>query len=207
MSTDFFRSETAVNLMRAFAGESQARNRYDLAAALCQKQELQMLEFVFRFTARQEQAHAAVFWKHLQAMNGETLAVEGTYPVEGTNSVQELLRSARHNEYEEHGTVYPAFADTAAQEGFPEAAASFRQIAAVERLHGDRFGMLAEQMEQGSLFVSNVKTGWMCLNCGHVQESLEAPRQCPVCSHGQGWFIRLELAPWSCAAGLRQAKK
>ena len=114
-----------------------------------------------------------------------------------SDSYLELLRAAQHNEHEEHGSVYPSFAAIATQEGFPEAAASFRQIAAIEQLHGERFGLLADQLESGALFVSQIETGWMCLNCGHTQNSLEAPKQCPVCNHGQGWFIRLELAPWS----------
>lgn len=198
MPTDLQHSETAKNLMRAFAGESQARNRYDMAAGICRKQELQVLEFVFQFTAKQEQAHAKVFWKHLRELNGQTLTVDGGYPVEVTNDVTELLRAAQHDEYEENSPVYPTFADIAQREGFPEVAASFQKIAAIEGIHGERFGLFAQQLEAGTLFVSDVKTGWMCLNCGHVQESLIAPKTCPVCGHGQGWFIRLELAPYLC---------
>ena len=197
MSIPFQDSETAKNLLRAFAGESQARNRYDFAANLCQKQELQAMAFIFQATAKQEQAHAKVFWDHLQALSGQNLPIYGAYPIEGTNRILELLRAAQHNEYEEHSSVYPSFAAIATQEGFPEAAASFRQIAAIEQHHGERFGLLADQLESGALFVSQIETGWMCLNCGHTQNSLEAPKQCPVCNHSQGWFIRLELAPWS----------
>lgn len=136
MSIPFQDSETAKNLLRAFAGESQARNRYDFAANLCQKQELQAMAFIFQATAKQEQAHAKVFWDHLQALNGQNLPIYGAYPIEGTNRILELLRAAQHNEHEEHGSVYPSFAAIATQEGFPEAAASFRQIAAIEQLHG-----------------------------------------------------------------------
>lgn len=197
MPMDLKNSETARNLMRAFAGESQARNRYDMAASVCRKQGLPVLEYVFQFTAKQEQSHAKVFRDHMQALNGQTVEIDGGYPVACTNSAVELLRFAQHNEYEEHEPVYPAFAEIAEKEGFPAVAASFRKIAAIERLHGDRFGYFADQLEEGTLFVSDVKTGWMCLNCGYVQESLEAPKICPVCQHEQGWFIRLELAPWS----------
>ena len=137
MSIPFQDSETAKNLLRAFAGESQARNRYDFAANLCQKQELQAMAFIFQATAKQEQAHAKVFWDHLQALNGQNLPIYGAYPIEGTNRILELLRAAQHNEHEEHGSVYPSFAAIATQEGFPEAAASFRQIAAIEQLHGE----------------------------------------------------------------------
>ena len=120
MSIPFQDSETAKNLLRAFAGESQARNRYDFAANLCQKQELQAMAFIFQATATQEQAHAKVFWDHLQALNGQNLPIYGAYPIEGTNRVLELLRAAQHNEHEEHGSVYPSFAAIATQEGFPE---------------------------------------------------------------------------------------
>ena len=94
MSIPFQDSETAKNLLRAFAGESQARNRYDFAANLCQKQELQAMAFIFQATAKQEQAHAKVFWDHLQALNGQNLPIYGAYPIEGTNRVLELLRAA-----------------------------------------------------------------------------------------------------------------
>lgn len=197
MSMELRDSETAQNLMRAFAGESQARNRYDQAAAICRKQGLPVLEYVFRFTADQERAHAKVFWKHLRPLTGETVRIEGGYPVEVTEEPAALLRFARHDEYEEHDPVYPDFAATAAREGFPAIANSFRQIAAIEKIHGDRFARFGEMLETGTLFVSDVKTGWMCLKCGHIQEGLEAPKQCPVCQHEQGWFIRLELAPWT----------
>ena len=110
MSIPFQDSETAKNLLRAFAGESQARNRYDFAANLCQKQELQAMAFIFQATAKQEQAHAKVFWDHLQALNGQNLPIYGAYPIEGTNRILELLRAAQHNEHEEHGSVYPSFA-------------------------------------------------------------------------------------------------
>ncbi len=115
MSIPFQDSETAKNLLRAFAGESQARNRYDFAANLCQKQELQAMAFIFQTTAKQEQAHAKVFWDHLQALNGQNLPIYGAYPIEGTNRILELLRAAQHNEHEEHGSVYPSFAANATQ--------------------------------------------------------------------------------------------
>ena len=107
MSIPFQDSETAKNLLRAFAGESQARNRYDFAANLCQKQELQAMAFIFQATAKQEQAHAKVFWDHLQALNGQNLPIYGAYPIEGTNRILELLRAAQHNEHEEHVPYTP----------------------------------------------------------------------------------------------------
>ena len=106
-------------------------------------------------------------------------------------------RQAQHNEYEEHDPVNRSFGETAKAEGFPKIAASFLQIAPIEQGHGNRFGHLADLLESGKLFVSDVKCAWMCLNCGHVQESLEAPKVCPVCDHDQGYFIRLEMAPYA----------
>ena len=197
--SDLKNSETLKNLMRAFAGESQARNRYTFAAGLCRQQKLHVLEAVFLFTAGQEKEHAEIFYNHMKAVSGSTIHIDGGYPVTVTNDVLRLLRDAQHNEYEEFDPVYPSFGEAARAEGFPEVAASFEQIARIELTHGNRFGRLADLLENGKLFVSDVKCGWMCLNCGYVLESLEAPRQCPVCSHDQGWFIRLEMAPYSTA--------
>jgi len=199
MSVTFQESETLKNLMRAFAGESQARNRYTFAAALCQKQQLHVVEAVFQFTADQEKEHAEIFYNHMKSVAGSTVAINGSYPIDLTNDVVELLRQAQHNEYEEAEPVYPAFAKTAETEGFPEVAASFRNIAAIEQTHGNRFGQLADLLETGKLFVSDTKCGWMCLNCGYIHEGLQAPNMCPVCSHDQGFFIRLEMAPYGGA--------
>lgn len=189
-------SETRENLMRAFAGESQARNRYTFAAGLCRKQQLHVLEAVFTFTANQEKEHAEIFYNHLKELDGDTIRIDGGYPVEVTNNVLQLLRRAQHNEYEEFDPVYKNFAETARKEGFSQAAASFQQIAAIEQTHGNRFRYYADLLENDRLFVSDVKCAWMCLNCGHIQEGLQAPKSCPVCQHDQGFFIRLELTPY-----------
>ena len=188
-------SSTLQNLMRAFAGESQARNRYTFAAGLCRQQKLYVLEQVFLFTAAQEKEHAEIFYNHMASLNGKSVSIDGSYPVNHSNHVLDLLRSAQHNEFEEFNPVYPTFAATAAEEGFPDIARSFQQIAAIEQTHGKRFALLADLLEQGRLFVSDVKCSWICLNCGHIQESLGAPEMCPVCSHDQGFFIRLEMLP------------
>ena len=195
--SDLKNSETLKNLMRAFAGESQARNRYTFAAGLCRQQKLHVLEAVFLFTAGQEKEHAEIFYNHMKAVSGSTVHIDGGYPVAVTNDVLRLLRDAQHNEYEEFDPVYASFAETARAEGFPQIAASFGQIAPIERSHGDRFGHLADLLEAGKLFVSDTKCGWMCLNCGHMLEGTKAPKLCPVCQHDQGYFIRLELAPYS----------
>lgn len=197
MGANFKTSETKLNLMRAFAGESQARNRYTFAAQQAQEQKLQVVEAVFTFTANQEKEHAQVFYNHLQEMAGETIKIDGGYPVDISQSILELLRFAQHNEYEEHDPVYQAFGDKAMEEGFPRIAASFHQIAKIEKVHGDRFGRLADLIEQNKLFISDVECAWMCLNCGHIFTGKEAPQKCPVCEHDRGYFIRLELAPYT----------
>ena len=196
MSVDLKNSETLKNLMRAFAGESQARNRYTFAASVCRQQKLHVVEAVFRFTADQEKEHAEIFYNHMKELAGQTVAIDGTYPVDLTNDVKELLRKAQHNEYQEWEHDYAAFARTAMEEGFPLVGKLFENIAGVEKLHGDRFGRYADLLEQEQLFVSDVKEAWMCLHCGYVVDATVAPANCPVCRHPQGYFIRAELTPF-----------
>ena len=196
MPVDFANSETLKNLMRAFVGESQARNRYTFAAAQCRRQSLHVLEAVFQFTANQEKEHAEIFYQHMEPFAGGIVQIDGSYPVDMADNAAGLLRQAQHNEYEEHGTVYPAFADIAQKEGFPLIAASFRQIAAIEKTHGDRFGTLADLLEQEKLFAGSQGQGWLCLNCGHIHQGPAAPSACPVCGHDRGFFLRLESAPF-----------
>ncbi len=193
---DLKNSQTKDNLMRAFAGESQARNRYIMAAEQAKKQNLAVIEAVFRYTAHQEKEHAEIFYHHLREMAGETIYIDGGYPVDLSEDIAKLLRMAQHNEYEEHDSVYASFAETARAEGFPAVEASFRMIADIEKIHGDRFGKFAEMLEQNKLFASNIKTGWICLNCGHVYEGESVPEVCPVCHHDRGYFIRVELSPF-----------
>ncbi|MCI9200336.1 MAG: rubrerythrin family protein [Lachnospiraceae bacterium] len=196
MGMDFKNSETKDNLMRAFAGESQARNRYTFAAGQAKKENLYVVSAVFRYTAEQEKEHAEIFYNHLKELSGENIHIDGSYPVDLADDVAKLLRMAQHNEYEEHDSVYKAFGDKAKEEGFLHVASSFHKIAEIEKIHGDRFGHLADLLEQNKLFVSNVKTAWMCLNCGFVFEGEKVPEKCPVCEHDRGYFIRFELSPY-----------
>lgn len=196
MGVEFRSSETRENLMRAFAGESQARNRYTFGAEQARKEKQQAIAQVFLFTAEQELAHAKVFYQHLKELSGETIRIDGGYPVDLADNLAELLRMAQHNEYEEHDDVYQRFGDKAKEEGFLQVASSFYMIAEIEKRHGDRFGQLTEWIEQNKLHISDIKTGWMCLNCGHIYEGEEVPERCPVCHHDRGYFIRLELAPF-----------
>ena len=193
---EFQNSQTITNLARSFAGESQARNRYTFAAAQAKKSGLQVISAVFAFTASQEKEHAEIFYSHLQEMAGNTINIDGGYPVDIADNVADLLTKAQHNEYEEHDSVYKSFGETAKQEGFSQIASTFLQIADIEKVHGDRFGRYAQLIREGKLFVSDVEEEWMCLNCGFVFKGKAAPAACPVCRHDRGYFIRFELAPY-----------
>ncbi|MCD7736061.1 MAG: rubrerythrin family protein [Lachnospiraceae bacterium] len=197
MAVDFKNSVTKENLMRAFAGESQARNRYTFAASQAKAANLHVIEAVFTYTANQEREHAEIFYKHLQQLSGSTIHVDGGYPVDISDSIRDLLRRAQHNEYEEAESVYISFGNVAKEEGFLTVASSFHMIARIEKYHGDRFGQFAQLMEENRLFVSDVQTGWICLNCGYIHTGIQAPVTCPVCQHDQGYFIRLELSPFA----------
>ena len=189
-------SVTKENLLRAFAGESQARNRYTFAAGACQQNKLQVLEAIFLYTAGQEKEHAEVFYNHLRQGGCEIVTITANYPIDLAEQPVQLLELARSHEMDEFGDVYPAFAEKAQEEGFPEIARHFRQIAAIEKVHADRFERFAKLMRENKLFVSDVDTGWICLNCGHILTGKQAPAKCPVCSHDQGYFVRLELSPY-----------
>lgn len=190
-------SETMKNLMRSFAGESQARNRYTIAAGIAKKEGLPLIESMFHFTAGQEKEHAGIFYKHLKSVAGENIVIDGGYPVDLYDKTLDLLKAARHNEYEEYECVYKSFAEIAREEGFLEIAGSFQMVANIEKVHGDRFQLFAEYLEKNQLFHSEIETQWMCLNCGHVHKGIDVPSMCPVCQHAQGYFIRLELAPFT----------
>ncbi len=197
MSADFKNSQTKENLMRAFAGESQARNRYTFAAGKANELKHQAIAQVFLYTADQEKEHAEVFYEYLKEFSGETILIDGGYPVDLSEDLSKLLRMAQHNEMEEHDDVYQRFGDKAKEEGFDAIAHTFHMIAEIEKVHGDRFGMFAQLMEENKLYVSDVETGWICLNCGYITEAKNAPGQCPVCHHDQGYFIRVELSPFA----------
>lgn len=197
MGIEFKNSETKDNLMRAFAGESQARNRYTFGASTAKKNNLYVVSEIFLFTANQEKEHAEIFYKFLSEMAGENIHVDGGYPVDLSDDIVKLLRAAQHNEYEEHDDAYKKFGDKAREEGFDEIAGAFHMIGEIEKTHGDRFGMFADMIENDTLFVSDVETGWMCLNCGHIYTGENVPDKCPVCDHDRGYFIRLELAPYA----------
>ena len=186
---EFRESRTYVNLMRAFAGESQARNRYNIAASYARKEGLQNVEAIFNYTAEQERAHAKVFYELLKDATGDTIAIDGTYPVDLHDSTLKLLRAAQHNENEEWEDVYRNFGLIAKEEGFANIARIFEEIANVERVHAERFGRIADELENGTLFRKKEEIVWICTNCGHIHVGKEAPEICGVCRHPKGFFI------------------
>ncbi len=197
-NVDFMESKTRENLMRAFAGESQARNRYTFAASAARKEKLEAVARVFEFTADQERAHAKVFYDLLLPSAGQNIAIDGNYPIDLSDKTLDLLKAARHNEYEEFEHDYAAFAEIAHREGFDLIGGQFELIAQIEKTHGDRFGLLAELLEKGTLFGGdNHQEVWMCLNCGEIITASLAPQVCPVCRHGQGYYVRLDMAPYT----------
>lgn len=187
---DFKSSRTKENLLKAFAGESQARNRYTFAAAQAKKQNLAILERLFSFTAGQEKEHAELFYNELKELAGENIEICGSYPIDISTSIEDLLKSAAHNEFEEHNPVYSEFSKIAEEEGFTKVSKLFSNIAEIEKTHGDRFLHFAKLLEENKLFSSDNETKWVCLNCGHVHSAKSAPQVCPVCEHNQGYFIR-----------------
>jgi len=197
-NVDFMDSRTRENLMRSFAGESQARNRYTIAASAARKEKLEVVARVFEFTADQEKAHAKVFYDLLLPSAGQNIAIDGNYPIDLSDKTLDLLKAARHNEYQEFEHDYAQFAKTAHEEGFDLIGGQFELIAQIEKTHGDRFGLLAELLEKGTLFgEDNHQEVWMCLNCGEIITASLAPHVCPVCRHGQDFFIRLDWAPYT----------
>ena len=194
MSVNFSESRTKENLMRAFAGESQARNRYTIAAERAEEGGMLTIADVFRYTADQERAHAERFYSLLKDLSGETVHIDGTYPIDQQDTLPELLRAAEHNEHEEYADVYQAFGDTAKEEGILQAASAFYQIAEIEHVHEKRFGALADMLGSNMYYHSEQVSRWMCTNCGYIHEGQAAPKVCPVCRHEQGYFLPYAMA-------------
>ena len=196
MAVNFKESKTKENLMRAFAGESQARNRYTIAAETARAEGMYTIAEIFLYTAEQERAHAARFYELLYSISGETVFIDGGYPVDVGESIAELMRAAEHNEKEEFEEIYPAFAEVAKEEGFFEAASAFMQIAEIEHTHQLRFADVAKMLEGNCYYVKEEPEKWICTNCGYIHEGKQAPKVCPVCRHEQGYFLPYCLAPY-----------
>ncbi len=177
--------QTEKNLLAAFAGESQARNRYSFFASKAKKEGYEQISAIFTETADNEKEHAEVFFKHLQ---GGDVEIQAMYPAGIIGSTSENLLAAAEGEKMEWGTLYPDFADTAEKEGFPEVARSFREIGKVEAYHEKRYRKLLENVEKNQVFKKDKIVKWKCRNCGYVFEGKDAPKKCPACQHPQSYY-------------------
>ena len=178
-------TRTEQNLLKAFAGESQARNRYEFFASVAKKEGFEQIAGVFQKTADQEKEHGKRFFKFLEGGDAEITAI---YPAGKIGTTAENLKAAAMGENEEWTKLYPGFAEVAKEEGFPEIAAAFKLIAKVEVEHEKRYLKLLSNVEQGTVFAKKEKKRWTCRNCGYVHEVERAPDKCPACLHPHAYY-------------------
>jgi rubrerythrin len=178
-------TQTEQNLLKAFAGESQARNRYTFFAKVAKKEGYESISQIFMETAENEKEHAKLFFKHLE---GGMVQITAAYPAGVIGTTLENLRAASAGENEEWTVLYPGFADVADREGFPEVAKTFRMVAKVEVEHERRYNGLIEKVENETFFKSEKPIKWKCLNCGYIHEGTIAPEICPTCNHPRAYF-------------------
>ncbi len=178
-------TQTEINLMKAFAGESQARMRYTYFASAAKKEGLVQISKIFEETAAQEKEHGKRFFKFLE---GGSVEITETFPAGTVSDTLTNLKAAAAGESFEWSHLYPSFANTAQEEGFPQIAAAFEAISVSEQQHDKRFKDLAQNLEAGKVFKRNGKVVWRCLNCGYLHEAEDAPKVCPACLHPQAYF-------------------
>ncbi|MBP8082326.1 MAG: rubrerythrin family protein [Spirochaetes bacterium] len=178
-------TKTEKNLLASFAGESQARNRYTFFASVAKKEGFIQISNIFTETADNEKEHAKRFFKFLE---GGDLEITATYPAGKIGTTKENLIAAATGENEEHTVLYPEAAKIAEEEGFPEIAAVFRNIAKVEKHHEERYRALAKNIETSKVFQKDATVVWKCGNCGFIYEGVKAPEKCPACDHPQSYF-------------------
>jgi len=184
-------TKTEQNLLKSFAGESQARNRYTYFASQAKKEGYKQIEAIFIETADNEKEHAKRFFKFLES--GEGLEITATYPAGKIGTTAENLKASAMGENEEWVELYPMFADVAQEEGFPEIAAVYRSIAKVEKEHEERYLKLLKNIEEGKVFKKDEPVRWKCRNCGYVHEGPTAPEKCPACAHPKAYFEIKEI--------------
>jgi len=181
-------SKTEQNLLTAFAGESQARNRYTYFASAAKKEDYIQISKIFDETAEQEKEHAKRFFKFL---DGGEVMVEAAFPAGVIGTTSANLKASADGEGHEWGRLYPAFAKTAREEGFEEIAKVFEAVSVAEKQHERRYRGLLKNMEEGKVFKKDSKIKWRCLNCGYIHEGYEAPAACPACAHPTAYFEAL----------------
>jgi rubrerythrin len=182
-------SRTETNLMAAFAGESQARNRYTFSASVAKKEGLEVVARTFLEIADQEKEHAKRLFSF---MKGGEITITGTFPAGPIGTTLENLKAAAGGENHEHTSMYPGFAKIAEEEGFAAIASLFRYIATAEVEHESRYRKLISLIEKDEMFKRAKPVKWRCLNCGYTHEGTEAPKACPTCAHPQAYFAALD---------------
>jgi len=178
-------TKTEKNLLAAFAGESQARNRYTYFASVARKEGYEQIANIFAETAENEKEHAKVFFSYLEGGDAEVMAV---YPAGMIKDTLSNLEVAAAGENLEWTKIYSDFGKVAGEEGFPEIARSFEQISRVEKFHEARYRKLIENVKNGEVFKKKTSVKWHCTNCGYIYEGTEAPKECPACKHPQAFY-------------------
>jgi len=178
-------TKTEQNLLKAFAGESQARNRYTYFASVAKKEGYEQIAAFFLETAENEKEHDKVFFKYLE---GGDLEITAAYPAGITGKTRENLDHAAAGENLEWTTLYADFEKVARDEGFSDIAESFKQISRVEKFHESRYRKLSSNIQQGKVFKKESGEKWHCRNCGYIHEGPEAPKECPACKHPQSHY-------------------
>lgn len=178
-------TETEKNLLKAFAGESQARNRYEFFASQARKEGYEQIASIFQETANQEKEHAKRFFSFLE---GGMLEIMAAYPAGKVGTTKENLKAAAEGEHEEWGELYPSFAEIAREEGFPAVATAFKMIIKAEAEHERRYLKLLQNISEDRVFMKEGKVWWQCLNCGYVYEGEKALENCPACLHPKAFM-------------------
>jgi rubrerythrin len=178
-------TQTEQNLLKAFAGESQVRNRYEFFMKVAKEEGYVQISNIFQKTANEEKAHAKRFFRFLE---GGSVEITASYPSGKIGTTEENLVAAATGENEEWSRLYPEFAETARQEGFPEVAVAFKMIARVEAEHERRYLKLLGNIREGSVFHKKAKSRWVCINCGYIHEGEKALENCPACNHPKAYF-------------------
>ena len=185
MSTSLKVTKTEQNLLKSFAGESQARNRYEFFASVAKKEGYEQIAAIFMETSNQEKEHAKRFFKFLE---GGMTEISASYPAGIIGTTKENLKAAAEGEHEEWTDLYPHFAEVAKEEGFMEVAVAFQMISKVEAEHERRYLKLLQNVSEDKVFVKDGKVWWKCLNCGYVYESAKAMEKCPACLHPKAYM-------------------
>ena len=185
MSGSIEGTQTEKNLLTAFAGESQARNRYTFFASVARKEDYEQIANIFTETAGNEKEHAEVFFKYLE---GGDVEIAAAYPAGIIGATKTNLEAAADGEKLEWSEIYPDFEKIAREEGFAEIATSFKEIAEVEEFHEGRYRKLAKNIARDEIFKKKAPVKWHCTNCGYIHEGTEAPEECPACKHTQAYY-------------------